>query len=187
MTLISPSEWLKKLVGQSFLREYPVEVVHNKIDTDEFQPTPGDFREKHGLNGKRVILGVATAWGEKKGLYDFIELSKRLDEDSRIVLVGLTEEQMKKVPQEILCLPRTNSKKELAEIYTAADIFLNLSKEETFGLTILEALACGTYPIVYKDTACEEVVNIYGGLAVEQSISAVAEAVYSKSEHDRKA
>ena len=106
-----------------------------------------------------------------------------LDDNYSIVLVGVNEKQKKKLPKRILAISRTNNAKELAEIYTAADLLLSLSKEETFGLTVLEALACGSFPIVYKGTACEEVVNLYGGIAVDQSVDAVVDAVYKATSH----
>ncbi len=185
MTITVPSHWLANLVKQSFLGEYPVEVVHNTVNTQVFKPTESDFRQSYGLQDKYIVLGVATAWDDRKGLCDFIKLSKLLDKHCKVVLVGLDEKQIKKMPEDILCIPRTNSVKELAEIYTAADLFLNLSREETFGLTTVEALSCGTYPIVYKNTACEEVVNCYGGMAVEQDVNEVVKAIksfYKKSE-----
>ncbi|MBQ8783603.1 MAG: glycosyltransferase [Clostridia bacterium] len=183
MTLITPSQWLANLVRKSFLGEYPVEIAHNTIDTSSFKPLESNFRENNDLSERIIILGVASAWGERKGLYEFIELSQRIDTKYKIVLVGLTEKQIKKMPTNILCVPRTDSKIELAEIYTCADVFLNLSKEETFGLTIIEALSCGAYPIVYKGTACEEVVDCYGGLAVEQNINDVIDAIYRVTNH----
>lgn len=165
MTLITPSQWLADLVKQSFLKEYPVEVCHNTIDTTVFRPTPSDFREKHGLQDKTIVLGVANVWEERKGLNDFLRLAEMLDERYKIVLVGLTEKQLKALPPRILGVSRTDNARQLAEIYTAADIYANLSKEETFGLTTLEALSCSTSAVVYKDTACEEVVKKYGGIA----------------------
>lgn len=117
-----------------------------------------------------MILGVASTWNERKGLNDFIELSKILDSDQyKIVLVGLNDSQIKELTTNtnILALPRTSSAKELAQIYTAADVFVNPSYEETFGLTTAEAQACGTYSIVYKDTACEEIINNTNGIAIE--------------------
>lgn len=85
-----------------------------------------------------MILGVASTWNERKGLNDFIELSKLLDPDQyKIVLVGLNDTQIKELTTNtnILAFPRTSSAKELAQIYTAADVFVNPSYEETFGLT----------------------------------------------------
>lgn len=166
MHLIVPSYWLEHRVKQSFLQEYPVEVVYNTINRDIFKPTPGDFREKHGLEHKKILLGVASVWDERKGLKDFVTLSRLLDDRYKIVLIGLTAQQIGELPPEILGLPRTNSMEELAQAYTAADIFLNPSAEETFGMTAMEARCCGTEAIVYQDTACEEIVNQFGGIAV---------------------
>lgn len=177
MTLIVPSYWLENLVKESFLKEYPVEVVYNPINTDIFRPTPSDFREKHGLQDKKIILGVASVWGERKGLWDFAELSGLLKDDCRIVLVGLTPEQASKMPEKILCLPRTDNMVQLAEIYTAADLYVNPSVEETFGMTTSEALCCGTPSIVYRGTACEEIVNARGGLAVDRGAAHLHRAI----------
>ncbi len=177
MTIITPSNWLANLVKESFLKEYPVEVVYNTIDTTVFKPTPSDFRERYGLENKKIILGVASVWDKRKGLDDFIELSTMLDDNYKIVLVGLDDKQLRKLPSNILGIKRTNGQKELAEIYTAADVFVNPSKEETFGLTTLEAVSCGTNSIVYKGTACEEVVGLYGGVAVEHDVQKLYETI----------
>lgn len=168
MTLITPSRWLANLVSESFLSEYPIEVIHNAVDNTIFKPTPSDFRERYRIGNKKIILGVASIWDERKGLKDFLQLANMLDETFVIVLVGLEKKQRRELPDNVIAISRTNSEKELAEIYSAADIFVNPSKEETFGLTTVEALACKTKTIVYKNTACEEIVNYFGGIAVEQ-------------------
>lgn len=182
MTIVTPSEWLQNLVNQSFLKEYPIEVQYNKIDLTTFKPTPSDFRTKYGLEERKIVLGVASTWSARKGLRDFLRLSELLDKTYAIVLVGLTEKQIKAMPEQIICIARTNSVKELVEIYSAADIFVNPSKEETFGLTTIEAQACGTPAIVYRDTACEEVVKKYGGKAVEQTPEAIATQIIEMNE-----
>lgn len=177
LTLLVPSEWLKRLARQSFLSGYPIEVVPNTVDRTVFRPTESDFRERHGLEGKKILLGVANIWEERKGLKDFLALSERLPAEYRIVLVGLSKKQQKHLPEKVLGLPHTDRPEELAEIYTAADVYLNLSVEETFGMTGLEAASCGTKTICYKGTACEEVAMQYGGLAVERDMDALARAV----------
>ena len=166
LRLTVPSYWLEKRVRQSFLKDYPVEVVYNTINRDIFKPTPGDFRKKHNLEGKTILLGVASVWDARKGLSDFIELAGMLEENYKIVLIGLTEEQIAALPANILGLPRTNCLEELVQAYTEADVFLNPSVEETFGMTAMEARCCGTEAIVYRNTACEEIVNQFGGVAV---------------------
>lgn len=167
MTLICVSHWLENLVKQSFLKEYPVEVIYNTVDKTIFKPTPSDFKKQHGLENKKIILGVASVWDERKGLQDFIKLASMLDDNYTIVLVGLSDKQIKTLPKNCLGIKRTNSPQELAQIYTAADVFFNPSKEETFGLTTLEALLCGTYSVVYKGTACEEIAKIFGGQVID--------------------
>ena len=177
LTLITPSQWLADLVKQSFLKEYPVEVHYNKIDTSVFKPTPSDFRKEYGLEGKKIVLGVASVWDDRKGLDDFIKLANMLDDSYAIVLVGLSEKQIRNLPKEIIGIRRTNSTQELAAIYTAADVFVNPSREETFGLTTVEAISCGAKAIVYKDTACEETVKKYSGEVVEQGFDYLYEAI----------
>ena len=93
MTLITPSQWLADRVRQSFLKEYPVEVVYNKIDTSVFKATPGNFRNKYGLQNKIIVLGVASVWNERKGIKVFGELAHCLGAQYALVMVGLTERQ----------------------------------------------------------------------------------------------
>ena len=150
MTIITPSEWLAGLVKQSFLREYPVEVRHNTINREIFRPTPSKFREKYNLEGKIIVLGVASIWEKRKGLGDFVKLSSVLDpEKFAVFLVGLTPRQIKSLPGNIIAIQRTDSPKELAEIYTASDIFFLPSYEENYPTVSLEAQACGTPVIAY--------------------------------------
>ena len=122
---------------------------------------------------------MASVWEARKGLQDFIDLSPLLDARFQIVLIGLTAKQAASLPEGILALPRTNSVRELAEAYTAADVYVCPSVEETFGMTVLEARCCGTPVIVYQGTACQEITDQLGGIAVprgaEQLCRAIAE------------
>lgn len=166
MTLITPSEWLAELVKQSFLKEYPVEVVYNKIDTHVFKPTPSDFRERFGLKNKKIILGVASTWDDRKGLFDFYKLADMLDDHYQIVLVGLSEKQLKHIPQKIIGIKKTNSQRELAEIYTVADVFFNPTYEDNYPTVNLEAQACGTSVVTYRTGGSPESVSEENVVAV---------------------
>lgn len=156
LTLITPSQWLADLTRRSFLQEYPVEVHYNTIDTNIFKPTPSDFRERYGLQDKIIVLGVANVWDERKGLNDFYKLAQMLDERYAIVLVGLSKKQMKALPRNIRGIQRTNSPQELAEIYTAADVFFNPTYEDNYPTVNLEAQACGIRVITYDTGGCRE-------------------------------
>lgn len=150
MTLIVPSNWLANLVKQSFLKDYPVEVRYNTINTNIFKPTESDFRKRHDLQNKKIILGVASEWSERKGLNDFLKLASLLDNSYAIVLVGLNKKQIRQLPANVLGIERTANAKELAGIYTAADIFLNLTYEDNYPTVNLESQACGTPCITYR-------------------------------------
>lgn len=177
MTIYTPSEWLKRLVERSFLSEYPIIVDNNKVNGEVFKPTDNNFKEKYNIVGKYMILGVANVWSENKGLKDFIKLDSMMTDDCKIVLVGLSEKQLKKLPKSIIGITKTNDQRELAGIYTAADVFINASLEETFGMTGLEAHMCGTKTICYKGTACEEIALKYGGQVVNPGPQFLLDAI----------
>jgi len=168
LTVVTPSQWLADEVKKSFLKNYPVEVIHNGIDLEIFHHRESDFRQRYGLEGKKIILGVANVWNKRKGLDDFIELSKLLDDSYKIVLVGLTSEQKEALPEGILGITRTGNATELAEIYSAADVFVNLSYEDTYPTVNLEAQACGTPVLTYDTGGCAETILPNGGIVVPQ-------------------
>lgn len=174
MTLICPSQWLADLVGESFLKGYPVEVCHNTIDNSVFKPTPSDFRERHGVGDRFMILGVASPWTERKGLGDFVRLAGELDrEKSSIVLVGLSEKQVKSLPVGVIGLTRTDSPQELAGIYTTADVFFNPTVEDNYPTVNLEAEACETPVITYDTGGCRETIGDVRSCVVEGYAQAV--------------
>ena len=167
LTIITPSHWLEELVKQCFLGEYPTEVRYNTVDMTVFKPTPSDFRQKHGIRDDQImILGVSSVWNDRKGLNDFIELSRHLDQRYVVVIVGIDGRQANQFSDNVITLESITDSRQLAAVYSSSDFFVNPSLEETFSLTTLEALMCGTKTIVYKGTACEEVANKYGGFAV---------------------
>ena len=165
LTIVTPSKWLAGLVEQSFLSEYQTVVINNGIDLSVFKPTESDFRERFGLTDKKIILGVASVWEKRKGFNDFLELAKLIDDSYRIVLVGVNDKQLKMLPSSVIGIKRTNNVKELAEIYTAADVLFNPTYEDNYPTVNLEAQACGTPVITYptggsvESVPSENVVN----------------------------
>lgn len=160
LILITPSKWLKEQVGYSFLKDYEVKVINNGINLNAFKPTKSiDIKKKYNIpNNKKIILGVAAIWDRRKGLENFIELSETLDDSYIIVLVGLDNKQIEKLPSNIIGISRTENIEELANLYTTADVLYNPSKEESFSLVTVEAMACGTPVVVYKYTAPKELI-----------------------------
>ena len=167
VTLITPSQWLADVTKQSYMGKYEIHPIPNGVDLEVFKPTESDFRKKYGLENKKIILGVASAWGKNKGTDEFAALAQTLGDDFKVVMVGVNENLAKTLPNEILVFPRTKTVKELAEIYTAADVFLNPSRQETMGLTTVEAMACGTPVVTSNCTAVPEVVDENSGIVCE--------------------
>ncbi len=184
LQIITPSAWLKAEVEKSFLAEYPVEVIYNRINTEVFKPTDSSFRKDHDLADKKMLLGVASIWERRKGLDDYIELSRILDAKApgryKIVLVGLNEAQIDDLHKRginILALPRTSSATKLAEIYSAADAFVNLTHEDNLPTVNLEAEACGTPVITYDTGGCAETIHRQDSVVVPQDIQAVSKII----------
>lgn len=159
LTIITPSEWLANLTKESFLSSYPIRVINNGIDLNVFSPTQSDFRKKFNCEAKFVILGIASKWEKRKGLDTFIKLASDLSDQFQIVLVGTTDNIDKKLPQNIISIHRTEGQKELASIYTAADILVNPTMEENFPTVNIEAIACGTPVFTYDTGGSAEMLN----------------------------
>lgn len=149
-TIVTPSIWLANLVKQSYLSEYQVQVINNGINTGIFKPTTGDILDKYHVENKKIILGVASGWGKRKGLGAFEMLSGLLPQDYQIVLVGLSKKQITRLPKNIIGIERTNKPQELAMLYSAAEVFVNPTLEDNYPTTNLEAIACGTPVITYN-------------------------------------
>ena len=169
MTIVTPSEWLAGLAKESYLKEYPIRVINNGIDLNVFKPTKSDFREKYGISPSEcIILGVSFGWNYKKGLDCFVKLRNELNEQYRIVLVGTDSSIDKKLPSGIVSIHRTQNQKELAEVYSAADVFFNPTREEVLGLVNLESLACGTPVVTFNTGGSPECIDEYSGIIVEE-------------------
>ena len=168
LTIVTPSHWLAGLVKRSFLKEYLVEVIHNGIDTSKFSPLQNDFRKVYGLEDKFVLLGVASAWNDSKGYSDFVKLSAMLSDEYRIVLVGLNKQQIDTLPGNIIGIEKTNSIKELAYIYSSADLFLNLTYCDNYPTVNLEARACGLPVVTYNTGGSPESAGMIPELTVDK-------------------
>ncbi|MBO4897356.1 MAG: glycosyltransferase [Clostridia bacterium] len=177
MTIITPSQWLFDLANQSFLKEYEFKLIKNEIDKNVFKPTQGNFREEYNLENKKIVLGVANIWNKRKGYSDFLKLSKLLPDDFAIVMVGLTKKQLKEIPPRIIGIGHTDSAKELAEIYTAADVFVNTTYEDNYPTVNLEAEACGTKVYTYNTGGCRETINRQDSKVTPCDINILAETI----------
>lgn len=165
MKIFAVSNWLRGVAQESFLSQYPIETIHNGIDCSVFHPMDGTaVREKYQIGNQYMILGVASGWNESKGLGAVLQLATELQEDECLVLVGLTQQQIADLPPKVIGIARTENQQELAQLYAAADVLVNPSKEESGSLVIMEAMACGTPVIVFHSTSCADDVDDRNGL-----------------------
>lgn len=164
LTIVTPSEWLANIVRESYLECYDVKVINNGVDTSVFQPVKSNIREKLDLANDFLILGVASVWDRRKGLKFFLELSKVLKRDEKIIVVGISDEQMKDLPTNIIGISRTNNVQELVEIYSSCDIFVNPTLEDNFPTTNIEALACGLPVLTFNTGGSPEIIDQNTGI-----------------------
>ncbi len=184
LTVVTPSHWLAFLVKESFLKDYPVKVIHNGIDLRIFKPITGNFRDQYKIGDKYIILGVANPWSERKGLDVFIELSKRLDDRFQIVLVGTNDKLDKSLPENIISVHKTKDQAELAQIYSSADLFVNPTREENYPTVNMEAVACGTPVLTFRTGGSPEILDEFTGSVVEKNdVDAMYEKIVSICEN----
>lgn len=160
LAVIGVSDWITEEAKKSILAEANIiQRIYNGIDLENFYPKKSnEFKKHHNLQDKYLLLGVASHWTTEKGLHKFIDLSEKLVENEVIILIGNISD-VQKLPKNIINIKETEQIELLADIYSSADLFLNLSLEETFGKTTAESLACGTPAIVYNSTANPELIG----------------------------
>lgn len=171
LTIVPVSKWMENLVKKSFLSTNNIETIENGIDINVFnnnEEVRVEFRNKLQSNDKFVILGVANEWDKRKGLNDFIELSKKIDNKNfQILLIGLNKKQLDQLPENCIGIYRTENVSELVGYYNAADVFFNPTSEDNFPTTNLEALACGKPVITYATGGSVESVDENCGFVVD--------------------
>lgn len=169
MTIVPVSEWIRNEMRRSFLSAYPFRVIHNGINTDIFNIYDDrQVRKTFGLGNRHILLGVASIWSREKGLDDFIRMAGMLNEDEVVVLVGIKPEDRKRLPDNVIGIARTENIRQLAELYAAADVFVNPTWQDNYPTVNMEAIACGTPVVTYRTGGSVEVITSATGMIVEQ-------------------
>lgn len=169
LTLVPVSEWMAGEMNRSFLSGCDIRVIHNGIDTDTFSPQNGSaLLACYGLEGKHILLGVASIWSREKGLDDFLRLSTMLTPDECIVLVGVDEHTAKRLPANIIPIRRTENVRQLAQLYSVATAFVNPTWQDNYPTVNLESISCGTPVVTYRTGGSPESVTPQTGMVVSQ-------------------
>lgn len=159
------SDWISGEARRTFLSKSNIVTVHNGVNMQIFKPTKSDFRKRLGLEGKYVILGPASKWllpVNKGVLTDFTKL---MQSDEILLLFGVCSEAQKEyisslgLGDKIVSYGFTRDRKELAQLYTMADVFANTTREDSLSLVNVEAQACGTPVVTFDQTGPKETVD----------------------------
>lgn len=196
LAIVACSEWLGDFVKESFLGDKRIEVIHNGVDLQTFRPygVSDGFKEFQEVSGDRFkIIAVSSVWYPNKGEQDIYKLHTMLPEDEyEIMMVGLSAEQAKNLPEGIRGIQRTQNVQELAQLYSEADVLINPTYEDNFPTVNIEALACGTPVITYRTGGSPEAIKVDGlefmvnggfecyptGMVIEQgNVTALANAI----------
>jgi putative colanic acid biosynthesis glycosyltransferase len=147
------SEHSRTLVEESILGRFPVTTIYNSIDTSIFRPVAPAMQ----FSGKIVVGCVAKIWDERKGLADILKVRSLLNDSYVFLVIGLTKNQIRRMPPGVVGIPSISAPADLAALYSSMDVFFNPSSEETFGLTSIEAMACGIPAVLYDVSASREI------------------------------
>lgn len=169
-TLVTVSDWMRREVGKSFLRDVPCRVIHNGIDLNTFLPRPdAEVRQRYSISTEHYVLAVASIWLPQKGLPDLVRLAGLLAPDEGLVLVGrISEEQKAAFPAGVTFIPRTEDAGALAALYSGALTLVNPTWQDNYPTVNLEAIACGTPVVTYRTGGSVESITPDTGFVVEQ-------------------
>lgn len=159
LTVTGVSEWIASEARRTFLKDTKVVTIHNGVDLNVFKPTPSDFRQRLGLEGKYVILGPASKWLSDVNKEVLDKFTKLMHPDEVLLLFGVDVQDTSNLPKNVITYGYTKNREELAQLYTMADVFVNCTREESLSLINIEAQACGTPVVTFDATATPETVD----------------------------
>lgn len=176
LTIVSVSSWMEVFVRESFLKNKRIELIRNGVELKTFNPVCTKLSIK---DGKFHVIAVSNGWTPNKGELDIYKLRDMLPQGEYVfTMVGLSAEQVCKLPVGIKGIQRTQDIHELVQLYSESDIMINLTYADTFPTVNLEALACGTPVITYRTGGSPEAVDEKTGIVVEQGdVEGLAEAI----------
>lgn len=155
LKVIGCSEWISNLANSTeiFQGKY-IRSIHNGIDASIFKERSRYLREELGIENTFVILCMANKWFEPSNQDVIACILKKVSNQTKILLVGCNEMQKRQLNNDrrILPLGYIHEREKLADIYSAADIFLNLSVIDNLPTVNMEAIACGTPVICYNNS-----------------------------------
>lgn len=161
LTVVGCSDWICKEAKQSFLNAKEIVRIYNGVDLSVFKPTENAFRKSHGLESQFIILGMANKWLLKENRATVERVLSSMGSDDVLVLVGCDQSQVDGFDRQktIICVDYLADPNELADVYSSADVFVNLTLADTLPTVNMESLCCGTPVITYDSCGSAELVD----------------------------
>ncbi len=168
---VTCSNWLAETAkASSLLENFEIKSIPNPIDTSVYSPKDKSIvRKKLGLplDKKLLLFGSANIFDERKGLNYLVEALNKLDKkeplfqnELEIIMFGKSNEQLiKQFSYKVNNLGIINGDENIADLYSAADLFVLPSLEDNLPNTIMESLACGTPVVAFNTGGIPEMID----------------------------
>lgn len=179
-TLVPVSDWMAKNITLSFFKRKRYVIIRNGIDLSCFKLyDKKQARVELGLNENTfILLAASSVWNAEKGLQEIIKLSN--NSDFQLVMLGVPAFLSEKLPKTIEARPLIADPALLAKYYSAADVFVNPTYNDTFPTVNLEAQACGTPVVCYQSGGAPDTLSSATGIVVPRGdYEALEKAIYS--------
>ena len=191
LTFVAVSQWLAERSRQSALiGRFPIQVVPNSISLSNFVHTDRlDARTALDVSEPYVIsFGAARIDDPIKGFDYLVQALRRLveqggfrREDVRLLLFGnvRNEAVLGQIPVPYTHLGYVDDESRLSLIYSASNVTVSSSLYETFGQTLIEAMACGSVPVSFAGSGQADIISHRetGFLADYLSAESLAEGI----------
>lgn len=180
--IVGCSKWVCNEASKSFLKWHKIQCIYNGVDISVFRPIQSNLRKDLNIaDDSFVILGMANKWLLDRNREAIEEIFKI--KDTTIIILGCTQQQLtlqKTMPSNVILKGFTSDRNELAEYYSAADVFVNLTHADTLPTVIMESICCGTPVITYDVGGCPELIIDKSGIVVkEDDLDGLLHAVHA--------
>lgn len=170
LTIVPCSFWMEEQIKKSLLKPKRIVTLYNGTDTNMFRPHSNSFRKDYKLDDKFLILGFANKWSNTKNIEGVKFISGNLADDEIIVIVGCNEKQKELFSKfkNIVPVGYIGDRQLLSDIYSSADVFVNLTYEDTLPTVNMESICSKTPVITFNSCGSPELVSSSTGIVVDK-------------------